>query len=656
MPKVKPILGLSKYAYERRARTFNSSGAFSDITEGLSGTPENVENNVDGFGERLNYISDDLPLTSDTIFDNTKDSFCSSSSDESEFVDKGAALNFLRTWVHKYHIQKSAVSELLKFLREMGFTDLPADSRTLLHTPKVHNSVSLVPGFYSHIGLKKALDSYMQSSAETFSILSIDLNIDGLNISESSNNTLWPILARITGSNAKSIIFVVGIYHGYSKPKSFIDFLQPLIKDLLSLYESYIFNGVAVKIYVRWIIADAPARNSILCTKSYNGYFGCGRCMQEGLYVENRMTFPDILFVKRTNDNFRNQFQVEHHHNESPFTALDIDMVTQFPLDYLHCVCLGVVKKLLGMWLRGNLRARLQSSDVQKISNRLVLISQTQPSEFQRKCRKLSDFHHFKGAEFRSLILYILPVVTKDILPIDQYEHILLLNCALIILIDEQLCKNKKYLDIAQRLLEEFVTMFSTIYGSEHLVYNVHSLLHIVDDVRLWGSLDNYSAFPFESYMFQLKRMIKKNNQSLAQVCNRVEESYLLPLSTSIVCSQPLFKKKHHSNNCIVFKEVVFKTLVLNCSPRNEWFLTKDGNVFKFDHCKENCLNLVFAKKLVKQQPFYDVPISSLQFNICFSDGKVSDIVSVDIKQILNKVFVLPFNNGFVFSPLRHCI
>lgn len=138
-------------------------------------------------------------------------------------------------------------------------------------------------------------------------------------------------------------------------------------------------------------------------------------------------------------------------------------------------------------WLRGNLRARLQSSDIKRISENLLLVSQMQPVEFQRKCRSLSDFHYFKGSEFRSLIVYILPVVTKNILPSDKYQHLLLLNVAIIILIDNNLSKNVKYVNIAHTLLKEFVKLFNTIYGAEHVIYNVHSLLHIVDDDKMWG-------------------------------------------------------------------------------------------------------------------------------------------------------------------------
>lgn len=121
--------------------------------------------------------------------------------------------------------------------------------------------------------------------------------------------------------------------------------------------------------------------------------------------------------------------------------------------------------------------AKLRTDDILKISDRLLLISKIQPSEFQRKCRSLHELHNFKGTEFRSLIMYILPVAVKDIVPHKVYQNMLTLHGALLILIDPTL--SKSHSSVAQKLLELFVISFGTVYGEDHLVYNVHSLLHI---------------------------------------------------------------------------------------------------------------------------------------------------------------------------------
>ena len=56
------------------------------------------------------------------------------------------------------------------------------------------------------------------------------------------------------------------------------------------------------------------------------------------------------------------------------------------------------------------------------------------------------------------------------------------------------------------------------------MVYNVHSLLHITDDVQQFGPLSDFSAFNFENYLRQFKKLLNKPNQPLKQICQRLSE------------------------------------------------------------------------------------------------------------------------------------
>lgn len=578
-------------------------------------------------------------------------------SDEDEDVQKEDAASFLKSLYKDHNIPHEALTKLLKFLKRNGFPELPNDSRTLLRTPKNSNIVPMNPGSYSHIGLKKGLDFYIQNCSISPTHLTIDVNIDGVPISRSSQSHFWLILAKIFSSSTPPVVVVVGVYHGYKKPNPFNNFLQQFIDDAKNLH-SYEYNSVQIPVEIRCIICDAPARNYCLGTKSFCGYYGCGRCTQEGERRNNRMTFPQLDAPKRTNESFRSQSCHDHHLYDSVFLELDIDLVKQFPLDYLHTLCLGVVKKILSAFVKGDAKmsVKLQAYDIEQISKRLELISQHQPVEFQRKCRPLKDLSYFKGSEFRSLILYILPVATKDIISHDVYEHLLTLHVAVLILADPVLCIS--HLDVAQKLLEHFVSSFGNIYGDEHVIYNVHSLVHIVDDVKLYGNLDSYSAFPFESYMYKIKKMLRKNNQCLAQVCNRIEEIYKIDIKIeNNLTSEVVLKKKVKISdfNCR-YNEVVFPHFTINNKIRNQWFLTHDGNVYKFEYAKKNRNeNIIFALKVINKKEFFSLPISSIHFNIFLSDGKVSGTVcAIQINEVKNKIFAMPLNNNIVFAPFRH--
>lgn len=70
---------------------------------------------------------------------------------------------------------------------------------------------------------------------------------------------------------------------------------------------------------------------------------------------------------------------------------------------------------------------------------------------------------------------------------------------AISLLSNEIFCQ--KYLDYAESLLLHFVENTKNLYGPEYLTYNFHNLLHISDDVRTFGCIENFSNFSFENYL-----------------------------------------------------------------------------------------------------------------------------------------------------------
>ena len=60
------------------------------------------------------------------------------------------------------------------------------------------------------------------------------------------------------------------------------------------------------------------------------------------------------------------------------------------------------------------------------------------------------------------------------------------LSVAIRILLNNK--SNSESYDYAEKLLKCFVEGVSEHYGNEQLVYNVHSLIHLADDARKYGS------------------------------------------------------------------------------------------------------------------------------------------------------------------------
>ncbi|KAJ3661699.1 hypothetical protein Zmor_006086 [Zophobas morio] len=133
------------------------------------------------------------------------------------------------------------------------------------------------------------------------------------------------------------------------------------------------------------IICDAPAKSFILGVKGHTGYHGCTKCMQEGEVIKSRMTFPETSNNPRTDENFQNKVDENYHkvNIHSPFERLNIGLVSQVPLDYMHLVCLGVFKRLLIFWIKGAKDVRMKQIDLEAASADLVNnFRQCVPKEF----------------------------------------------------------------------------------------------------------------------------------------------------------------------------------------------------------------------------------------------------------------------------------
>lgn len=133
------------------------------------------------------------------------------------------------------------------------------------------------------------------------------------------------------------------------------------------------------------------------------------------------------------------------------------------------------------------------------------------PGDFNRKPRSLVELPRWKATEFRQFVLYTGPVVLQDKIPQTYLNHFNSLHLAVFILSNNDLIR--KHGSYANTLLKYFVEQFSSLYGKENISYNVHGLLHVCDDVKVFGNLNNYSAFPFENYLGQLKNLIKGGNR-----------------------------------------------------------------------------------------------------------------------------------------------
>ena len=451
----------------------------------------------------------------------------------------------LRNWSLQNNCTRQCINSLLEILIDVGM-QLPRDSRTLLHTRSDVPYVVKCGGDYIYLGIAKGIENVIQAYGYAMEEINLKFNIDGLPLFKSSSTVLWPILASF--GHFKPFV-VVALFCGQGKPNSVDEYLYDFIEELISLLaDGIVINNVHYAVTIFSFICDAPARSWLKGIVGHSGYFSCERCTMKGKRKgpnrSTRVVFSshENVVIKRTFERFKgNEYALAdreghcHQHTMSPLVVLDYDVVKGFALDYMHLVCLGVVRRLINFWkgkIRGTNFGKLSAGQRELISAKLVQFNGSLPSEFVRQPRSLCESDRWKATEMHSFLLYTGAVALKGILPDHGYKHFLSLVISIRFLCESSHEKRIQFLYYAQQLLEYFVYNASEHYGMLFCVYNVHGLLHLCEDVEYYRtSLDNVSAFPFENYLQALKRLVRGKHSPLVQVIKRLGELGILQIN-----------------------------------------------------------------------------------------------------------------------------
>jgi len=235
------------------------------------------------------------------------------------------------------------------------------------------------PGIYYHFGLEAGIKRFFKHCTGGDTIM-LNIEIDGLPLTKSSSSAFWPILAYIFPFN--NDVFPVGIYWGNEKPIDSNQFMHDFVYEAKNIIENgIIVNGSLKKVSIFVFSCDTPAKSFILKTKGHSGFSSCNRCIQEGEYLKNRVCFPyqKNCTTKRTHENYINRTYDDHHVSSELSNIIEIpgiDVVKIFSLDYMHLICLGVIKKLIILFIlwthKGPLNVRLPSRKTQKITSSLL--------------------------------------------------------------------------------------------------------------------------------------------------------------------------------------------------------------------------------------------------------------------------------------------
>ncbi|CAF4914167.1 unnamed protein product [Rotaria socialis] len=209
-----------------------------------------------------------------------------------------------------------------------------------------------------------------------------------------------------------------------------------------------------------------------------------------------------------------------------------------FLSDTLHTVYGGAMKRLLRIFFENKFRTEEKSwtiqSNMEKINQRLQ--QYITPSSTVRLPRNINLYHRYKASEFRSILL-IYYMIFKDILPERYYTHLKQLVFAMHIGENRQMPQDK--LDEMHILLQYHVNQFKILYGTRHMVNNIHSLIHLAETVRDYGPLQGYSTFNYESILGGITSTVNGTKNQEKEIYNNLqmlkESSYLATISQNSI-------------------------------------------------------------------------------------------------------------------------
>lgn len=302
---------------------------------------------------------------------------------------------------------------------------------------------------------------------------------------------------------------------------------------------------------------------------------------------------------------------------------------------------------------------KFNSKTINEISEYLILTRKWIPTEFARKTRSFDELDRWKATELRLFLLYVGPLVLKNHLSSEYLYHFNTLHCAIRILCHETDCIRNN--ECANNLLRYFVKESIALYGRHFVIFNVHNLIHLANDVMRFGSLDSFSAFAFGSYLNNIKKHLKKGEKPLQQLHKRIVEqagcSYLQNNNALIKPQVSNYNtKKSKENGVPSYDKINYKTFTLSVRQiSNKFCYVKNYDVLRIENiCIKNNDDIILqGETLMNSVNLENYSIDCKSMNIVVGN-KWSTLKDFNANDVILKAVCLPYDNTFCFFPLLH--
>lgn len=228
-------------------------------------------------------------------------------------------------------------------------------------------------------------------------------------------------------------ILLNGLWFGNKKPPAMNTFLKPFIDECKHLedHEFTIQHDLQPKkVFAMVLSADSPARAIVSNCKQFNGQHGCDWCKFPGETMNNggpptryypyrgpptmRTATKQVKYAIKSVDK---NGKVKGVKGPSVISILPtFDPVRGIAVDFMHCVCLGVMRQFVHLWMDSKQHEKPYYIGRRELEINERLKTINVPSKISRAPWSFTERSYWKASEWRTFILYSL-VILHGILP-----------------------------------------------------------------------------------------------------------------------------------------------------------------------------------------------------------------------------------------------
>lgn len=286
-------------------------------------------------------------------------------------------------------------------------------------------------------------------------------------------------------------------------------------------------------------VCDNPKRSFCKNHMSSSGKHGCDYCEAPAIfYKDNTMkkghlTWPPSTMNGRPRTITGIKRIVKNLEEEDPNVTKDylkgvkgrsvlldqnnFDVIHDLPAEYMHSMCIGCVKKLLELTYKLSKNKPVVTKN-KKIDPKLfndLMASVLVAREFSRRCRNL-DTSIYKAQEYRNVILFFFPIILEN-LP-ESYKKERQIWLSLVFMVRSCVIPNEEFSHVNQAQIvnscELFYNLFHELYGQRNCAYSIHIVSTHLLKIRGNAPLTERSAFPFEAFYAEMKKLYKAGTSS----------------------------------------------------------------------------------------------------------------------------------------------